>query len=339
MILIGLLVNVEKFNLGLGCMSRDVVDACIQWSAQYSYPIMLIASRNQCDFSSGYAFTTADLVHYVRSHPHYDHNRVAICRDHCGPYFSDLDTGLSLQEALMSCQRTIREDIAHGFDLMHIDVGRVPREHRRRCAAHLFDHARSLDPQLQFEYGSEDNAAEEEWETLDAQLDAVRDYREHVRYITVRTGSLTKQTQVGDFNAAHVAQCAQQLHSLGYALKEHNADYLTRSQVQLRAHAGVDVLNIAPQLASVQSDLVHTLCEGTPEFANFAAHVVGTKYWQRWCTPDVVCDRTKYTTSAHYCYGTQQWRDVARILPHDYADRLRERIWSVLDEYKGGLAC
>ena len=55
-------MNISKFKLGLGPMSKDIVNLCLEYSKIHDYPIMLIASRNQVDFDSGYAFTTESFV-------------------------------------------------------------------------------------------------------------------------------------------------------------------------------------------------------------------------------------------------------------------------------------
>ena len=94
----------KKFKLGAGPMSKEIIDLLIEYSATFSFPIMIIASRNQVDYDSGYVCTTAQLAKQVKSHPDYNKD-ILICRDHCGPYFSDLDQGLSLSDALNNTSR------------------------------------------------------------------------------------------------------------------------------------------------------------------------------------------------------------------------------------------
>jgi fructose/tagatose bisphosphate aldolase len=193
-------MKISNFKLGLGPMSKDIVNLCLEYSKIHDYPIMLIASRNQVDFDSGYAFTTESFVEYVNNNNFYDPERVLICRDHCGPYFSDLDKNLSLNDAVDRCLKTIETDVKSGFDLIHIDVSRVSQDMQESVATKLFDYALLLNPDIMFEFGSEDNTnagLDESIANLDKQLMFVQKYKPNLKFFVTQTGSLTKQTQVG----------------------------------------------------------------------------------------------------------------------------------------------
>jgi hypothetical protein len=40
----------DKFKLGFGPMSKDIVDILCKHSVENNYPLMIIASRNQVDY-------------------------------------------------------------------------------------------------------------------------------------------------------------------------------------------------------------------------------------------------------------------------------------------------
>jgi fructose/tagatose bisphosphate aldolase len=332
-------LNYKKFNLGVGTMSRDIVDALLQYSHAHSYPILLIASRNQVDSTGGYAFTTSELAEFCYSHPAYCPSRVLLCRDHCGPYFCDSDANLDLDSAVSACKRTISADISAGFQLIHVDVSRVPASSQVRVARELFEHAIQLSPDIHFEYGTEDNSIDDPQNAIDsvlAMISIAREFAPHVQYISSRTGSLTKQTQVGSFKRATVTSIAHALHERGILFKEHNADYLNRDAVRLRKECGVDALNVAPQLARLQSDCIAHYMRDTPQFARFYDLVLASKHWTRWCTPDVRDARTKYSTSAHYSMNTGEWAELYAAIPKDFRWRLHITVSAALDEYRLG---
>lgn len=57
-------------RLGIGPMSLEVIDAVIEYARKKTFPIMLIASRNQieCDeLGGGYVnnFTTSEFARYI----------------------------------------------------------------------------------------------------------------------------------------------------------------------------------------------------------------------------------------------------------------------------------
>mgnify|MGYP003343926735 FL=1 len=122
----------KQFKLGFGPMSKEIIDIMCEWSRDEDYPLMIIASRNQVDVSDGYVCNTNELVNRVK---HHKTPKILLCRDHCGPYFADTDLGLTIDEAIVRCKQTIAEDIAQGFDLIHIDVSRS-EEHTSELQSH-----------------------------------------------------------------------------------------------------------------------------------------------------------------------------------------------------------
>ena len=111
-----------NFKLGFGPMSREVITSIATYSKEKNEPLMLIASRNQVDAESGYVMTTPELRQLLSTLPT---ENLWICRDHCGPYFLDVEKGLPLRDAVEASKKTIAYDIEQGFDLIHIDTSRV----------------------------------------------------------------------------------------------------------------------------------------------------------------------------------------------------------------------
>ena len=337
-------MNINNFKLGLGPMSKDIVDVCLEYSKINDYPIMLIASRNQVDFDSGYAFTTQEFAEHVKKNKNYDPNRVLICRDHCGPYFSDDDKRLTLDYAVNRCLKTIETDIESGFDLIHVDVSRVSQDMQESVATKLFDYALSLNPEIMFEFGSEDNTntgLDESIANLDKQLVFVQKYKNNLKFFVTQTGSLTKHTQVGTFDPNVNKEISEKIHSYGLMFKEHNADYLLESDLLYRTKANIDAVNIAPQLGSIQSTVLYQLKDHcSAEFADFFIAVINSDYWKRWVLSESDSDNfTKFRVAAHYCYNYSEGKKLMAILneTEEFKNNLRTEIFSLLSTYKKGL--
>lgn len=337
-------MDISKFKLGLGPMSKDIVDICLEYGKVNDYPIMLIASRNQVDFDSGYAFTTESFSECVNNNSFYDPERVLICRDHCGPYFSDLDKNLSLNDAVDRCLKTIEADIKSGFDLIHIDVSRVSQDMQESVATRLFDYALSLNPDIMFEFGSEDNTnigLDESIANLDNQLVFVQKYKNNLKFFVTQTGSLTKHTQVGTFDPNLNKETSEKIHSYGLMFKEHNADYLLESDLSYRTKANVDAVNIAPQLGSIQSTVLYQLKDHcSVEFADFFNLVTNSDYWKRWVLSESGTDNfTKFRVAAHYCYNHSEGKKLMAILneTEEFKNNLRTELFSLLSIYRKGL--
>ena len=74
--------NVENTTLYLGPMSKNIVDAIIDYNTNVTNSVGIIASRRQVDFHKGYVnnWSTKSFVKYVK-----DINpNIIVCRDHGG---------------------------------------------------------------------------------------------------------------------------------------------------------------------------------------------------------------------------------------------------------------
>lgn len=330
----------KKFKLGAGPMSVDIINLLIEYSSTFEFPVMIIASRNQVDYDCGYVCTTAQLAAQVKQHPLYNKDLILLCRDHCGPYFSDADQALSLSEALARCKMTMDADIENGFDLIHVDVSRIPSD-QLTYAKELIEYAISLNPNIMLEFGSEDNTSENIQDSLlrlDEQLNFLAAYNQHVKFFVTQTGSLTKHTQVGTFDVVRNTLVADKIHQHGFLFKEHNADYLTPSQVKLRPIAGVDALNIAPELGTVQTKLICSIGKNIPSFSKFYEHVLAQGYWKRWVTSDVDSRTTFVEAGGHYCFHGDLYSELyASLVNLNFKELLKIKVFNTLDTYRKGL--
>lgn len=333
----------SQFKLGVGPMSPNVVDSCLKYSKHYNYPLMFIASRNQADYQSGYAFNTEDLVRYIRSNRYYNSNLIKICRDHCGPYFSENDKYLSFDEILKSCKLTIKHDIENDFDLIHIDVSRVEIEKQNSLAHELVSYALSLNSDIALEFGSEDNTGQnliDTIRTVEKQIEFAKQYKNNIKFLVNQTGSLTKHTQVGIFNQELCHQIACKIHNAGFLFKEHNADYLILDQIRNHKDYGVDAINIAPQLGYAHSLVIDKLSYNyKKELSLFKEYVLQKNLWKKWIVDSVQDDETKFLVSAHYFFNSEYMMLIDNIIETKklpFEELLFDEISIILDQYRLG---
>jgi D-tagatose-1,6-bisphosphate aldolase subunit GatZ/KbaZ len=322
----------NKFKLGFGPMSLEIIDIIGRHTRDNNYPIMLIASRNQVDYDTGYVCNTDKLAELVKP---FQGENLLLCRDHCGPGFSDLDQGLSMEQQIDRCKNTISADVSAGFDLIHIDVSRVPGD-ALAVAAVLIDFAIGLKPDIMLEFGSEDNTGVDVNGSLARvapQLEFLQQYRNNVKFFVSQTGSLTLDGQAGSFDAERNKQLAEQINAAGFLFKEHNADYFTAEDISQRVAAGVDSLNIAPQLGKLQTDLLETFAP-KDLWQRFSDTVYAANRWQRW-TAGSTDQALATSVSGHYCFNSPEYLDIIRAI--DAAEFLRlleQRITELLKFYK-----
>ena len=106
-------------------MSSEVIESVYKYSAINNKPLMLIASKNQIDHSSGYVnnWNTKQYSLFLKSlKKKYKNSNVKICRDHCGPGFNG---NYSIKDVF----DTIDSDIQNNFDLIHIDFSKTKTDY------------------------------------------------------------------------------------------------------------------------------------------------------------------------------------------------------------------
>jgi fructose/tagatose bisphosphate aldolase len=323
----------KQFKLGFGPMSKEIIEILAKYTKENNYPLMIIASRNQVDYVTGYVCTTAELAEQVNQ---YKNPNLLLCRDHCGPYFSDLDKGLSIEDAINRCMKTIAADIAAGFDLLHIDVSRI-KDNQLHYARQLIEYALSLNPNIKLEFGSEDNTGIDITSSLariDIQLGFLNPYKNNVVFFVTQTGSLTKDGQAGTFDVERNREIGEQIRAAGFMFKEHNADYFTAEDIQQRIDAGIDSLNIAPQLGVMQTKLLKEFAPADL-WATFSDLVYNQNYWQRWVPEGVTDKDVAVSVSGHYLFSSQTYKDIIAGIDYDkFKSKLEQQIKELLDHYK-----
>ena len=293
---------------------------------------MIIASRNQVDATSGYVMTTPELRAQLDTLPT-DH--IWMCRDHCGPYFLDEEKSLPLMLAIEATKKTIAYDIEQGFDLIHIDTSRV--EDTYGVAEELIKFCLDLNPNIKFEFGTEENVGVAAGAIKYKEDVAFAKQFPNMQFVVAQTGSLCyEDRQAGTFDY-HVAQdLVEVAESAGVKLKEHNADYLTLEQLQLRKSAGVHALNIAPQLGVIQTKLLSQLAHEyslLPEWDKFSKVVLDSRRWKKWTAS--TDDAHKIIVAGHYCFASIEYANLIDAIQKHviWPITLKNEMHRVLDLY------
>ena len=293
------------FKLGVGPMSAEIVGIICNYANYYNKELMIIASRNQIDATSGYVMTTPEFNAILKTH---NTDNIMVCRDHCGPYFLDSEKELSLAAAMTATKKTIATDIEHGFDLIHIDTSRVDDTYG--VAETLIEFALDLNPNIKFEFGTEENIGVIAGANRYTEDVAFAKQFPNMQYVVAQTGSLVKEDyQAGTFNLNIVSGLAQLAEDNGIGLKEHNADYLTHEQLSYRKMAKVHAVNIAPQLGVVQTKLLYSMSQKYglhTVWNNFAQLVLDSGKWKKWTHSQN--PNTKIAVAGHYCFSSDEYK-------------------------------
>ncbi len=326
-------------NLGFGPMSSEIIEAIFRASHYNRKSLMIVASKNQVDFKGGYVnnWTTKEFMDFIREMKReYPNSNVKICRDHCGPGFNGVDD-------LQDTYETIKTDIENGFDLIHIDFCNFKgtKEEQFEESKKAIEYCKYLNPNILIEVGTDENIGTNfglmNLEEVEKEINFFTSFCKPEFYV-VQTGSLVKEiNQVGNFNQEFIKEVSQKLKEKGIKLKEHNADYLTKEQLDLRKNI-VDSMNIAPQLGVVQTILVIKKClvYGI-DFSNFVEEVYEKGKWRKWMyksNPDkLLCT----FIAGHYHFSSEPYLKIIRELKkrEDIKEEIINSITEVIEHYGG----
>jgi len=329
------MMNKIKSKLGLGPMSTEIIEATFEYSNEHRQPLMVIASPNQIDYKGGYVnnWTTREFMTFVETmRKKYPQSNVKICRDHCGPGFRE---GTHLNDAY----QTMQEDVESGFDLIHIDFSNLDGDLERKLeeSAKAARFCMGLNPQIAFEIGTEENTGvvDKSPEEIESEVNFFQFCKPE--FYVVQTGSLIKEiNQAGGFNRGYVDKVSKILRAKGTKLKEHNADYLSKQQIQERKGL-VDAMNIAPQLGAVQTlEVLNKCLMYGVDFTEFTEAVYEGGKWKKWLNTNTPENRFLCSTIAgHYHFASDEYKALIAELEkrEDIRKSIKEKIKGVIQHY------
>jgi len=325
-------------HLAAGPMSTEIIEAIFRESHYKRQELMIIASKNQVDYSGGYVnnWTTKEFMDFIGiMKQKYPYSNVKICRDHCGPGFNGIYD-------LEDTYKTIETDINNGFDLIHIDFCHFKgsKEEQFEESKKVIEYCYKLNPRILIEVGTDENLGTNfniiNLGEIEKEINFFLQFCKPEFYV-VQTGSLVKEiNQVGNFNKEFVQKIYSILKSKGIKLKEHNADYLSKEEIKKREGI-VDAMNIAPQLGVMQTIVTLDKClvYGI-DFNNFLNEVYEKGKWKKWMynnTPEnkfLCC-----IISGHYHFSSENYKKIIEKLNEreDINESIINRITEVIDHY------
>jgi hypothetical protein len=224
--------------------------------------------------------------------------------------------------------------------LIHIDTSRVDDTYG--IAEELFKFCLDLNPNIQFEFGTEENVGVAAGAIKYKNDVAFAKNIPNIQFVVAQTGSLCHEDhQAGNFETATVKELVKVANTNGVKMKEHNADYLSAEEIRLRDAVGVHALNIAPQLGVVQTKLLRRLVEAHPDaqgqWADFATEVVDSGRWRKWTESN---DREhQINVAGHYCFSSSKYQALVNVINQrtDWKAAITSEIEYVLDLYTNNL--
>lgn len=356
----GLLKLQEKGDsatlLGIGPMSLNCVQASLELSKEYDFPVMFIASRNQVDLDElggGYVNgwdqnRFATTVKEVSDKIGYD-NLYYLCRDHGGPWQRDKERNDNLPEdrAMELGKKSFLGDIEAGFDLLMVDptkdpveVGKViPLDTVLRRTVELIEYCenerkyRNL-PEIGYEVGTEETngglTSTETYETFIKRLskELVSKNLPMPTFIVGQTGTLVRKTeQAGRFNFENAYELSEMAKKYGVGLKEHNGDYLDDVSLLEHIPSNITATNVAPQYGTEETRAYIKLSEVEEKLYEYGLIKEKSKIKETLLKNAIKSGRWK-----KWMMGNQRNLSVEDIL-NSKDDKLKEDILDIAGHY------
>ena len=253
-------INSGITALGIGPMSKNIVDASIEIADEFDVPVMLIASRRQIDYKNiqrGYVcnWSTDEFSDYVKSNQ--KKKNIILARDHGGPWQNNIEINrkLSLKDAMKSAKDSYIVDIESGFEIIHLDPSidifnqlSFDKIFERLQELYLFcsDYARKINKDIEFEVGTEEQMIySNSLQEFQSMLEKIKKFcheaslKEPLFVVSQIGTKVMEMKNIGLLNQenndklkSHIVQLCDVAKKQGFFVKVHNSDYLQEHIIQ-----------------------------------------------------------------------------------------------------------
>lgn len=292
-------------------MSKNIVDVLIEMN---SNKFGLIPTRRQIDWNGGYVnkWNTEQFSKYVKSK-----SNIIIARDHGGEW-----QGISEDDGRVS----YINDLDY-FNIIHIDPWKF-------YSNQLLDGLISTEETIKLLYKLNRNvfyeiATEESIKKFEKHdLSRILKYLKtnlyngefsNIQYVVIQSGvgiDLINRKNVGVFDKNRMLGMVDVVKSFGKKVKEHNGDYLTNEELQIRFANGIDSINIGPEIAQIETD-IYLENMNNKEIDEFYNICLISEKWKRWVNDSFDINDKKMLISicGHYNYDKLNLnKDISHII-------------------------
>jgi hypothetical protein len=271
----------ENIKYFIGPMSRNVVDAINEFTQETGKQIGLIPSRRQVEWDGGYVnnWTTKEFSEYSKN--------LILKRDHSGPGQGYIDD---------DGFKSLEEDCKY-FNYIHIDPWKkYPKyEEGLEWTINMIEFCYNLNPNIQYEIGTEEAIRKFEPEELDMLLNDLHvrlneEIFNQIKYLVIQSGtSLQENTNTGEYNRDKLLAMVKVAKSWNLLSKEHNGDYISEDLIKEKMSLGLDSINIAPEFGLIETKTYLGEMEknwDSSSIQKFWEICYNSKRWEKWVNKD-----------------------------------------------------
>jgi len=316
----------------IGPMSKNVVDAILQFNDEVGDSFGLLPSRRQVEYNGGYVndWNTEEFHNYVR-YAGFDMTTL-IERDHAGAGQGyDWDDGYE----------SLKEDCKF-VDIIHIDPWKNHQGYSdglKECIKNI-EFCYYTNRYMKFEVGTEESIRKFSVTELDSLLidlydNLSDDMFDNIEYVVVQSGvglDLGKQNNTGTFDPDRLEKMIGVCKKFGKKSKEHNGDYLSNDEYKVRFDMGLDSINIAPEFGQLE-----TLCyleEMGEDIDEYYGICYESKRWEKWVDNDFVPEDNKkelIKICGHYVFSDPKFLEIKPGIDLKIRDTIKNKLKELQD--------
>ena len=262
-------MNYPKYYIGP--MSKNIVDAIIEFSNETNNQIGLIPSRRQVEWDGGYVnnWPTEQFSKYI--------NKIILKRDHAGP-----GQGYVKDDGFES----LKYDCKY-LNMIHIDPWKeYPKyEDGLTWTVNMIRFCYSQNPNIEFEIGTEESIRKFSAIDIDILLKDLKSNLTNkefnqIKYAVIQSGtSLKENVNTGEYNKDRLISMIKVVKNYGLLSKEHNGDYIPINLIKEKMELGLDAINIAPEFGLIET--LSYINEGI-NIDKFWKICYNSRRWDKW---------------------------------------------------------
>jgi hypothetical protein len=309
-------------KLYIGCVTRNTVDATVEYANLHNVYLGLIPSRRQVDFDGGYiSFTNKTLFEYVKSRS----NNVILERDHGGPL-----QGKTIDDGLIS----LNDDCQY-YDIIHIDPWKKYSsfEEGMLCTKFLIERCLNNNKHIKFEISTEQSIREFKLEELEKLIEECKNY--NLEYIVIQSGtSLKENVNTGVYDREKLISFVNMVHKYGLKTKEHNGDYIDSNLVKEKFNYGLDAINIAPEFGLIETNCyLEHLTNNKKLLDVFYQLCYDSGQWKKWVNKDFDTNNREKLIQicGHYVLENETFKKEVKYKIDDLTDLIKLKIKSKIN--------
>lgn len=269
----------------IGPMTQNVIDSCIEFSNETDTYLGFILSRRQIDYDGGYVgYNTSEFIDYVKKRT----NKILICRDHSGAY-----QGKEINCPVFKDKNSFIIDAMNNIDIIHIDPWKKFPDYNKglyETINNIF-HINAINKNILFEVGTEESIRKFDTKEFEQFLGDLKynlgELFYNIKYAVIQSGTALKETKnVGVFNIDRLKCMVEVCKNFNILSKEHNGDYLSKEEINLRFNNGLNSLNIAPEFGVFETNLLLDNIKNKEHFNIIYKICLDSDKWKKWVSND-----------------------------------------------------